>query len=55
MIEKTKVKGIDTVGGYDVVTLSGEWLTSVTNAEQLDDFLNKNNMELINYDELAQD
>ncbi len=53
--EKTKVKGVDTGGGYEIYSLIGEWLTSVTNAEQLDEFLNENNMILINPDELCQD
>ena len=53
--KKTKVKGEDTGAGYNVLTLDGKWLTSVTDAEQLEEYLRTNNMELINYDELCQD
>lgn len=52
---KQKVKGVDTGCSYEVYSLDDQWLTEVTDAEKLDDYLKENNMELINYDELAQD
>ena len=52
---KQKVKGVDCGCSYEVYSLEGQWLTEVTDAEKLDDYLKKNNMELINYDDLAQD
>jgi hypothetical protein len=53
--ERMKVRGVDTGNGYDLFTMEGQYLTSCVDAEQVEGYLKRYELELTNADELCQE